>query len=76
MSNHLIEAIRMPIDIDDAMVDMQATLLQVERGWALGPLRTQAKIHDHEIVRAWKKCPKAVPRHFQNYCSAVTNPQV
>jgi hypothetical protein len=32
MSNHLIEAIRMPIDIDDAMVDMQATLLQVERG--------------------------------------------
>ena len=27
----------------------------------------QAKSHDHEIVRAPKKCPNAVPRHLQNH---------
>ena len=30
---------------------------------------------DHEIVRAQKKCPKAVPRHFQKLCSVVVGPQ-
>ena len=32
-----------------------------------GPVHTQAKSRDHKIVRAQKKCPKAVPRHFQNH---------
>ena len=31
-----------------------------------GQLHIQAKSQDHEIVRGQKKCPKAVPRHFQN----------
>ena len=34
----------------------------------LGPLHTQAKSRDHEIVRKPKrKCPKAVPTHLQNH---------
>ena len=48
----------------------------------LGPLHTPSKSRDHEIVRAQKKCPKVVPRHFQNhvmwshalkYCSVKSN---
>jgi hypothetical protein len=35
--------------------------------YPLGPLHTRSKSRDHEIVRAQKKCPKAVPRHFQNH---------
>ena len=33
----------------------------------LGPLHTRAKSRDHEIVRAQRKCPKAVPIHLQNH---------
>ena len=32
-----------------------------------GHLDTQAKSHDHKIVRAQKKCPKAIPKLFQNH---------
>ena len=32
-----------------------------------GPLHTRAKSHNRKIVRAQKKCAKAVPRHFQNH---------
>ena len=31
----------------------------------LGPLHTQAKSRDHEIVRPKRKVSKANPRHFQ-----------
>ena len=33
----------------------------------LGPLGTQTNSHDHEIVRAQKKCTKPVSWHFQNH---------
>ena len=33
----------------------------------LGPLHTWAKRLDHVIVRAQKKCPKAVPTHFKSH---------
>ena len=33
----------------------------------LGSLDTRAKSRDHVIVRDQKKCPKAVPRRFQNH---------
>ena len=32
-----------------------------------GSLHTRAKSCDHEIVRAQRKCPKAVPTHLQNH---------
>ena len=42
--------------------------LEVGIGYhGLGPLHTLAKRNDHEIVRTQKKCPKVVPRHFQNH---------
>ena len=41
-----------------------------------GPLFTQAKSRGHEIVRAQKGCPKAVPRHFHNHGPEVTTPEV
>ena len=31
----------------------------------LGPIHTRAKRRDHEILRAQRKCPKAVPKHLQ-----------
>ena len=34
---------------------------------SLGPLHTRAKSRDHEFVAAQKKCPEALPRHFQNH---------
>ena len=38
---------------------------------------TRGKSRAHEIVRAQKKCPKAVPNHFQNHvASVVTGSQV
>ena len=33
----------------------------------LGPLHTRAKSRDHDIVRAQRKCPKAVPTHLQHH---------
>jgi hypothetical protein len=35
--------------------------------YTLGPLYTQAKSRDPEIVRAQRKCPKVVPTHLQNH---------
>ena len=43
---------------------------------ALGPLHTQAKNCDHEIVRAQKKVPKGRPNTPPKLCSVVTDPQV
>ena len=39
----------------------------VDATQTLGPLYTQAKSRDHEIVRAPKKCAMAIPRHFHNH---------
>ena len=41
--------------------DMKGAILN------LGPLHKRAKSRDHDIVRAQKKCPKAILRHFQNH---------
>ena len=41
-----------------------------------GPLHTQAKSHDHEIVRAQKKMSKGCPKTPPKSCSVVTDPQV
>ena len=42
----------------------------------LGPLHTQAKCRDHEIVRAQKKVSKGRPKIPPKSCSVVTDPQV
>jgi hypothetical protein len=42
----------------------------------LGPLHTQAKSRDHEIVRAQKKVSKGRPKTPSKSCSVVTDPQV
>jgi hypothetical protein len=42
----------------------------------LGSLRTRAKSHDHEIVRAQKKLSKGRPNTPPKSCSVVTHPQV
>ena len=42
----------------------------------LGPLHTQAKSRDHEIVRAQKKVSKGRPNTPPKSCSVVTDPQV
>ena len=42
----------------------------------LGPLRTRAKSHDHEIVRAQKKVSKGHPNTPPTSCSVVMDPQV
>ena len=44
------------------LLDQTPRLFQFRQG----QLHIQAKSQDHEIVRAQKKCPKAVTRHFQN----------
>ena len=44
--------------------------------WYLGPLHTQAKSHDHEIVRAQKKVFKCRSMTPPKSCSVVTDPQV
>ena len=41
-----------------------------------GPLRTQAKSRDHEIVRAQKEVSKGRPNTPPRSCSVVTDPQV
>jgi hypothetical protein len=43
---------------------------------SLGPLHTQAKSRDHEIVRAQKKVSKGRPNTPPTSCSVVTDPQV
>ena len=40
----------------------------------LGPLHTQAKSRDHEIVRAQKKVFKCHPKTPSKSCSVVTDP--
>jgi hypothetical protein len=43
---------------------------------SLEPLRTQAKSHDHELVRAQKRVSKGRPNTPPHSCSVVTDPQV
>ena len=42
----------------------------------VGPLHTQAKSRDHEIVRAQKEVSKGCPNTPPKPCSVVTDPQV
>ena len=44
--------------------------------WYLGPLHTQAKSRDREIVRAQLKASKGRPKTPPKSCSVVTYPQV
>ena len=41
--------------------------MKLQNTWDLGPLHTRATSRDHEIVRAQRKGPKAVPTHIQNH---------
>ena len=42
----------------------------------LGPLHTQAKSRDHEIVRVQKKVSKGHPKTPPQSCTVVMDPQV
>jgi hypothetical protein len=42
----------------------------------LGSFHTWAKSCDHELVRARKRCPKTIYKHFSKWCSVVTCPRV
>ena len=51
-----------------ASIDSKSSNLEGGIGChGLGPIHTWATRCDHEIVRAQKKCSKAIPRHFQNH---------
>ena len=41
-----------------------------------GPLHTQAKSRDHDIVRAHKKVAKGHPKTPPKSCGVATDPQV
>jgi hypothetical protein len=44
--------------------------------WALGPLHTQAKRRDHEIVRDQQNVSKGHPKTPPKSRIVITNPQV
>ena len=52
------------------------SLLSLVADLVRGPLHTQAKSRDHEIVRAQKKVFKGRPKTPPKSCGVVTNPQV
>ena len=46
------------------------------RNHVLRPFHTQAKSHDHEIVRAQERVSKGRPNTLPKSCSVVRDPQV